>query len=451
MQATLGAPPLPDAAKRRAPTTTTTRRAPSRAAVDGGAGRARALRLCAQGAHETLLLDLHDRLVPYEAAWAWQKGHVDRMCASKIAAAEIAAAAAAEAGGAPAAAAASPSPAPFCTPPSPCRDALVLLQHRGVYTLGAGATRDHLRFDPSAPPLPLHRVERGGEVTWHGPGQLVLYPLLDLGRVGGGQEEEESKGGSGARQEGRAGGAAAREGGGGRAAAGGGGGGGGGAAPWPARSRDLHWYLRSLEEVVVRALWRASRLRGERAEGLTGVWVGGAKVAAVGVRARSWVTYHGVALNVGADLSPFGRIVPCGIPDKPVGSVRAALGLPPPPALSSAAAFEAAAAAAGGSEASAAELAALRDPLVTEYRDALLDAFGEVFDARLARAATAAAGEGDDKAAAAAFFGAVAAGAAAGGAGSGGVLLPVGGGGGGGQYEQQQARAAKRGQAAAAA
>lgn len=326
--------------------------------------------------HETVLLDLHDQLVPYEAAWAWQKRYVDEMCAAKMAA--LARAPTTEA-----------ATTPNQYTASPCRDALILLQHPPVYTLGAGATRDHLRFDPESPPLPLHRVERGGEVTYHGPGQLVLYPLLDLGRGEGGAVEEGAVGAAG--ENGAAATAAAEK----------------GEAPsspsssssssWPPRSRDLHWYLRSLEEVAIRALWRASALKGERIEGLTGVWVDGAKVAAVGVRARSWCTYHGLALNIGADLQPFRQIVPCGISDRPVGSVRSALGLPPPPPLTASAAAMAAeacaalASAAGareggglsGAAEAAAAVAAARDPLVAEYRAALLEAFEEVFDARL--------------------------------------------------------------------
>jgi hypothetical protein len=89
--------------------------------------------------------------------------------------------------------------------------------------------------------------------------------------------------------------------------------------------QDLHWYLRSLEEVVITALATTSGLRGERIEGLTGVWVDGAKLAAIGVRARKWVTYHGLALNVSTVLQPFTQIVPCGISDRPVGSVKTAL------------------------------------------------------------------------------------------------------------------------------
>lgn len=90
-------------------------------------------------------------------------------------------------------------------------------------------------------------------------------------------------------------------------------------------TQDLHWYLRALEEVIIRALANTSGLLGQRIEGLTGVWVDGHKVAAIGVRARKWVTYHGLALNVSTVLQPFHLITPCGISDRPVGNVKTAL------------------------------------------------------------------------------------------------------------------------------
>lgn len=90
-------------------------------------------------------------------------------------------------------------------------------------------------------------------------------------------------------------------------------------------TQDLHWYLRSLEEVIIRALADTSGLEGLRIPGLTGVWVKRHKVAAIGIRARKWVTYHGLALNVSVVLEPFQLITPCGITDKPVGSVNSAL------------------------------------------------------------------------------------------------------------------------------
>eukprot|EP00793_Prasinoderma_coloniale_P004323 PRCOL_00000083-RA len=207
-------------------------------------------------------------------------------------------------------------------------------EHPPTYTLGTGSTLEHVRFDPSAPPhgAAVYRVERGGEVTYHGPGQLVLYPVLDLRRY----------------------------------------------------ERDLHWYMRQLEEVVIRALRDGAGIAdARRVDGLTGVWVGDAKVAACGVRVRRWVAFHGVALNVAPDMRHFEDIVPCGIGDRPVCSVEGVLA--------------ARGAAAGG--ASPTEGDALRDALA----DALLRAFEEVFGAELV---------GADAAAAAAFDGADAEGAA---------------------------------------
>lgn len=150
-------------------------------------------------------------------------------------------------------------------------DVLWLLEHPPVYTLGRGANPEFLRFDPSQPKFSefeVHRIERGGEVTYHCPGQLVGYPILNLKR----------------------------------------------------HRCDLHWYLRQLEEVIILAL-QDFDLVGEREAGLTGVWVRGAKVAAIGIKVSRWITMHGFALNVCPDLRGFGRIVPCGIADRPVGSL----------------------------------------------------------------------------------------------------------------------------------
>jgi lipoyl(octanoyl) transferase len=140
------------------------------------------------------------------------------------------------------------------------------LQHQPCYTLGRGASTAHLRFDPAAPPLPLHRIDRGGEVTHHATGQLVLYPVLNLQRHGA----------------------------------------------------DLHEYLRALEQVVLDLLAELD-LPGERCPGRTGVWLEGRKVAALGVGARRWISQHGLALNVDCSLEGFVAIVPCGIADRPVG------------------------------------------------------------------------------------------------------------------------------------
>ncbi len=157
-------------------------------------------------------------------------------------------------------------------------DVLLLLEHPPVYTLGQGAQLQFLKFDPAAlghpsaahevPSDVVYRTERGGEVTYHCPGQLVGYPILNLTR----------------------------------------------------HQRDLHWYLRQLEEVLIQVL-AMNGLLGNRLAGFTGVWVEGRKVAAIGIKVSRWITMHGFALNVCPDLSGFQYIVPCGIADKPVGSL----------------------------------------------------------------------------------------------------------------------------------
>ncbi|MGB3788187.1 MAG: lipoyl(octanoyl) transferase LipB [Phormidesmis sp.] len=148
------------------------------------------------------------------------------------------------------------------------RDTLILLQHPPVYTLGQSADLKFLKFDPESEDYELHRVERGGEVTYHAPGQVVGYPILNL-----------------------------RE-----------------------HRVDLHWYLRRLEDVIVLTLAEYG-LRGDRIEGMTGVWVDGYKVAAIGIKVSRWITMHGFALNVCPDMSGFGRIVPCGLEGKSVGAI----------------------------------------------------------------------------------------------------------------------------------
>jgi lipoyl(octanoyl) transferase len=147
-------------------------------------------------------------------------------------------------------------------------DVLLLLEHPPVYTLGQGASLEFLKFNPSEVAIEVHRVERGGEVTYHCPGQLVGYPILNLRHY----------------------------------------------------QQDLHWYLRQLEEVLIRLL-ASYGLKGDRIAGMTGVWLEGRKVAAIGIKVSRWITMHGFALNVCPDLTGFGRIVPCGIADKPVGSL----------------------------------------------------------------------------------------------------------------------------------
>ena len=148
-------------------------------------------------------------------------------------------------------------------------DALLLLQHRAVYTLGRGSAESNLKFAPDDPSVELHRVERGGEVTYHGPGQLVGYPVLDLRH----------------------------------------------------HKQDLRWYVRRVEDVVIRVLGHYG-LRGERDVEHTGVWVGGEKVAAIGIAVSRWITMHGFAINVCPNMADFDRIVPCGIADRGVTSLE---------------------------------------------------------------------------------------------------------------------------------
>ncbi len=147
-------------------------------------------------------------------------------------------------------------------------DVLILLEHPPVYTLGQGASSQFLKFDPEQSDWDVHRVERGGEVTYHCPGQLVGYPILNLQYY----------------------------------------------------RKDLHWYLRQLEEVLIRVL-AFYGLKGDRLPGLTGVWLEGRKVAAIGIKVSRWITMHGFALNVCPDLAGFDRIVPCGISNRSVGSL----------------------------------------------------------------------------------------------------------------------------------
>lgn len=142
-------------------------------------------------------------------------------------------------------------------------DVLLLVEHPPVVTLGRRAADNKLpasRDFLAARGIELFEVERGGGVTFHGPGQLVGYPILDL----------------------------------------------------RAYRQDLHWYLRQIEEALIRTL-ATYGVPAERNAGYTGVWTGGRKIASIGVHARSWVTWHGFALNVTTDLSYFDLMTPCGI------------------------------------------------------------------------------------------------------------------------------------------
>lgn len=159
-------------------------------------------------------------------------------------------------------------------------DILLLLEHPPVVTLGRRSRSEHLLWSAAELErrgIAVAEAGRGGDVTYHGPGQLVGYPIVDL----------------------------------------------------TPRGRDLHAYLRALEEVLIGAL-AAFGLSGERIGGKTGVWVRGAKIASIGVGVRRWIAWHGFALNVAADLSGFAAIVPCGLPGVAMTSLERLLGRPVP-------------------------------------------------------------------------------------------------------------------------
>jgi lipoyl(octanoyl) transferase len=162
-------------------------------------------------------------------------------------------------------------------------ETLFLLEHDPVFTMGRTTRQENVLFPAEAlraRGFEVFETGRGGDVTYHGPGQLVGYPILDLN---------------------------------------------------PDR-RDVHRYVRDLEEVLIRVLADYG-VAGGRVPGRTGAWVGDEKVAAIGVRIARWVTSHGFALNVSNDLAPFGLIVPCGIADKGVTSLERLLGQAVDPAL----------------------------------------------------------------------------------------------------------------------
>jgi lipoate-protein ligase B len=152
------------------------------------------------------------------------------------------------------------------------QDVLILVEHPSVITLGRSSKDAHLLSNPEAlreRGVQVFEVERGGDVTFHGPGQLVGYPIIDLKR----------------------------------------------------HKQDLHWYLRQVEEMLIGALSTLGIPAGRVAK-YTGVWTNGRKIASIGVHARDWVTWHGFALNVSTELSYFDLIVPCGIPDVRMTSVE---------------------------------------------------------------------------------------------------------------------------------
>ena len=151
-------------------------------------------------------------------------------------------------------------------------DVLLLNEHHHVYTLGKSSDENHLLANAEelkTKNIDLFEIDRGGDVTYHGPGQLVGYPILDLNEY----------------------------------------------------YLDIHRYLRDLEEVLIRTLAEYN-IKASHDEQFTGVWVGNDKIAAIGVKVSRWITMHGFALNVNTDLSYFDRIIPCGIFHKGVTSME---------------------------------------------------------------------------------------------------------------------------------
>ena len=154
-------------------------------------------------------------------------------------------------------------------------DTLFLLQHPSIYTLGRRSTLDNLKFNhldagkDQEDKIDIIRVERGGEVTWHGPGQLVGYPIFDLTK----------------------------------------------------HKKDLHWFLRNIEQCIINTLSNFD-LTCTRDDAGTGVWVNNSKIAAIGLSASKWVTMHGFSMNINPNLNYFDNIIPCGIENKTVTSLN---------------------------------------------------------------------------------------------------------------------------------
>ena len=150
-------------------------------------------------------------------------------------------------------------------------DTLILVEHEPVYTLGKNANRDHL-LQSRDKSIEVFNIGRGGDVTFHGPGQLVGYPILDLRNY----------------------------------------------------KKSVSWYMRRLEELIIKVL-KEFDIKGSRIKGLTGVWVNNKKIAAQGVRISRWVTMHGFSINVCPQLSYYDGIIPCGILNYEVTSMEKCL------------------------------------------------------------------------------------------------------------------------------
>ena len=147
-------------------------------------------------------------------------------------------------------------------------DVLILVEHDPVYTLGKNANPDHL-LQSRDRSIDVFNIERGGDITFHGPGQLVGYPILDLSNY----------------------------------------------------KKSVSWYMRSLEQLTIDVLYEF-KISAKRVEGLTGVWVGDEKIAAQGVRLTKWITMHGFSININTDLSFYDGIIPCGIFNHGVTSMK---------------------------------------------------------------------------------------------------------------------------------
>jgi len=151
-------------------------------------------------------------------------------------------------------------------------DTLIIVEHEPVYTLGKNANDNHL-LQSASEEIQVFRIERGGDITFHGPGQIVVYPILDLNRF----------------------------------------------------VKSVSWYMRTLEKIIIDTL-SDFEIKAELKDALTGVWVGDEKIGAQGVRISRWVTMHGLALNVNTDLRYFDGIIPCGIFDYGVTSMEKLMG-----------------------------------------------------------------------------------------------------------------------------
>jgi len=147
-------------------------------------------------------------------------------------------------------------------------DVLILVEHDPVYTLGKNSNPDHLLQSRNRS-IDVFNIERGGDITFHGPGQLVGYPILDLSNY----------------------------------------------------KKSVSWYMRSLEQLTIDVLYEF-KISAKRVEGLTGVWVGDEKIAAQGVRLTKWITMHGFSININTDLSFYDGIIPCGIFNRGVTSMK---------------------------------------------------------------------------------------------------------------------------------